>query len=259
MHNAELDPFRVIPSVVAGRKDSDLLIGVASAAGLRFDTSVSGDPAFSSHKTRVRDLLLRILAAYDALSEPASLGAANALVAALRSRGILDEAADALRRVGWDIRDAELVTVDPDLREMFFPKGSRWDAYVVLRDLFAEASTELVVVDAYCDGTVFKLLAARSSRPLTVRILCWKSASAVVGEAKAFGAQFPGWVIQVHQGKDFHDRFVTIDGTSCIHVGASINGAGKTAFMISRVEDQANRDALLAQIQHSWSAATPVM
>jgi hypothetical protein len=141
---------------------------------------------------------------------------------------------------------------------MFFPKGSRWDAYVVLRNLFAEATHELVVVDGYCDNTVFELLASRSQQPLTVRILCCQSATSLAGEAKTFIAQFAGWQVYIRKARDFHDRFVVIDGTSCVHVGASINGAGKTAFMISRVEDPANRDALLQQIESSWSAATPI-
>jgi hypothetical protein len=65
-------------------------------------------------------------------------------------------------------------------------------------------------------------------------------------------------MIQVRQAKDFHDRFVVLDGTSCVHVGASINGAGKTAFMISKVEDASNRDALIKQIEISWAAAVPL-
>ena len=63
-------------------------------------------------------------------------------------------------------------------------------------------------------------------------------------------------VIEVRRAKDFHDRFVVLDGARCVHIGASINGAGKTAFMISAVEDPANRGALLQQIESSWSAAT---
>ncbi|MDO9230594.1 MAG: hypothetical protein Q7U03_13655 [Syntrophales bacterium] len=257
---ADLDPFRVILSIVAAKRDSDLLTEVASAAGLRFDASVSGDAAYS-HKTRVRVLAPRIVSAYDILSEPAARGAASALIAALQSgRGsILDEATDALRRVGWDINGTDLVAVDPDIREMFFPKGSQWDAFVVLKGLFAEASREMVVVDAYCDSTVFKLLAARKQKPLTVRILCWQSATAVADEAKAFVSQFSGWVVHVHQAKDFHDRFVVLDGTSCVHIGASINGAGKTAFMISKVEDPLNKDSLIRQIEASLSASTQLL
>ena len=61
------------------------------------------------------------------------------------------------------------------------------------------------------------------------------------------------------QAKDFHDRFVVVDGNSCVHIGASINGAGKTAFMISKVEDQVNRDALLKQIEASWAGAVQLV
>jgi hypothetical protein len=116
------------------------------------------------------------------------------------------------------------------------------------------------VIEYGVPGTpVFQLLSGRAAAPLDVRILCWQSASAVAGEAKAFVAQFRGWTIQVRQAKDFHDRFVVLDGTSCVHIGASINGAGKTAFMISRVEDQHNRDALLNQIETSWAAAIQLL
>lgn len=256
---SELDPFRVVVSVIAGKCDSDLLTGVVSAADLRFDAVLSGNAAYS-HKTRVRVLAPRIIQAYDALSEPEARGAASAVVAALQSReNILADTAKALRRVGWDIQGGELVVVDPEIREMFFPKGSRWDAFVVLKDLFNDATAELIIVDGYCDSMLFQLLSARAGKPLRVKILCWQSAAAVASEAKAFMAQFLGWVIQVRQAKDFHDRFVVLDGASCVHIGASINGAGKTAFMISRIEDPANRDTLLAQLDTSWTAASQLL
>jgi hypothetical protein len=139
MTKTELDPLRVILGVVAANRDSDLLLDVALAAGLRFDAALS-DRASYSHKNRVRELLPRILAAHDALSEEAGLGAANALVAALSPHGeILEKAANALQRAGWNIREGELIVTEPDVREMFFPKGSQWDAFVVLKDIFNES------------------------------------------------------------------------------------------------------------------------
>jgi hypothetical protein len=259
MNKSDLDPFRVMVALIAEQRNSDLLVELATATGLRFDTALS-QQAGVSHKTRVRELIPRILAAHDSLDEPAALGAANALVAALKAYDqIFTKAAAALRRVGWDIHDSQLVVADPDLREMFFPKGSQWDAFVVLRDLFAKASTELAIVDPYCDKTAFPLLASRQGKPLAVRILCCQYAEVVATEAKAFVAQFPGWTIRVRQAKDFHDRFLVIDGTSCFHIGASINTAGKTAFMVSKLEDQASRNALLRQIDDSWSAAREIV
>src|SRR5258708_6551544 len=102
----ELDPFRVILGVVAGRGSSDFLVDVAHATGLRFDAALSGGAAYS-HTTRLRALIPRVINAYDELAEPAAqMGAANALIAAVRKRtDVLSDVTDALRRVGWDIRD----------------------------------------------------------------------------------------------------------------------------------------------------------
>jgi hypothetical protein len=258
MDKTALDPFRVIVGVIASRQDSDLLVDLVSATGLRFDPSLSNADAYSN-KTRLRALRPRIIAARDELEDSAGLGVASTLVRALGvDESLLAIATESLRRVGWDIQDGELVAVDPDVREMFFPKGSRWDAFVALRGLIAEAANSLTIVDGYCDSTVFQLLAARADRLLSVRILCWKSAAAVSGEAKTFCAQHTGWDIEVRQAQDFHDRFIVLDGDRCVHIGASINGAGKTAFMVSRVEDIGNRGALLKAIEDSWTASARV-
>jgi len=255
MDKIALDPFRVIVGVIASRQDSDLLVDLVSATGLRFDPSLSNAEAYSN-KTRLRALRPRIIAARDELEDSAGLGLASTLVRALAvDESLLAIATESLRRVGWDIQVGELIAVEPDVREMFFPKGSRWDAFVALRELVAEAVSGLTIVDGYCDSTVFQLLAARADWPLSVRILCWKSAVAVSGEARAFCAQHAGWAIEVRQARDFHDRFIVFDGKECVHIGASINGAGKTAFMVSRVEDAGNRDVLLKAIEESWTAS----
>jgi hypothetical protein len=100
------------------------------------------------------------------------------------------------------------------------------------------------------------------TRPLSgliVRILCGASGPAVAAEARSFMTQHPDVTIEVRQGKDFHDRFIIIDDQSCIHVGASIKDAGKTACMISRVEDQDNLQAVLAAIRASWGSARQLL
>ena len=253
--NSQLDPFRVIVGAVAARQSSELLLELAAMTGLRFDPLLVGPDAYS-HKTRVRALQPRIIAAYDALDESEALSAANGLTAALaKNAELLLEVSNALRPIGWDIRDGQLLTSDQALREMFFPKGSQWDAFVVLRGVFGEARKELMIVDGYCDQTLFQHLSARAAQPLSVKILCWQYASTVAAEAKAFEAQHSGWAIQVRQNKDFHDRFVVVDDSACVHIGASINGVGKTAFMISRVEDKENLAALLTAMQGSWAMA----
>lgn len=260
MNKGTLDPFRVIIGVLATRGDSDLLVGVANAAGLRVDLTIPERDA-GSHKTRIRALLPKILAAYDQLDADAQLAAANV---AFRNFGpsypnTRDRAVKALALAGWEVRGEDLVAGSPELREMFFPKGSQWDGHVVLRNLFNEARLSLTIVDSYADGTVFQMLAARPLGGMRVRILCGASAQTVAAEGKRFMKQYPGVAVEVRQTKDFHDRFVVIDDRTCVHVGASIKDAGKTAFMASRVEDQGNLQGVLAAIEAAWAAATQLL
>jgi hypothetical protein len=255
-----LDPFRIIIGVLATRGDSDLLVGVVNAAGLCVDLRMA-EQENHSHKTRIRALLPRILAAYDELGDQARLAAANV---AFRNFGpaypdTRARAVEALSLAGWQVRGDELAVGSPDLREMFFPKGSPWDAHVALRGVFNEAQDSLMIVDPYTDGTVFQMLVARALSGLTVRVLCGIFASAVAAEARTFMAQHSGVRVEVRQGRDFHDRFIVIDDRSCVHVGASIKDAGKTAFMVSRVEDKENRLAILDAIRASWASAKQLL
>lgn len=254
----QLDPFRAIIGVVATRKDADLFVGVATSAGLQFDLAVPGD--FVPAKTRISALLPRVLAAYDELDQTEQLQAARA---ALKGIGPVhwetrQRAEEQLALIGWQVEVDQLVAASADLREMFFPAGSPWDAHVVLRAVFAEAKQSLTIVDAYASGAIFPMLVGRPLGALRVEILCSRYAAAVAAEGRTFKAQHNLASLEVRQAADFHDRFVIIDGTSCVHVGASIKDAGRTAFMVSRVEDPANLAAILQTLQHSWAAATPV-
>ena len=71
--------------------------------------------------------------------------------------------------------------------------------------------------------------------------------------------QYPNVAVNVRTTTDFHDRFIVLDGNVCVHVGASIKDAGKRACMVSRIEDVANRDAMLRQLNQSWEAGTHVL
>lgn len=252
-----LDPFRAIISVING---SDMLRRAASAAGLRVDLTLNERDDYS-HETRIRALTPRIFVAYDALNDDDRLVAAQAVFSAIaaRDQGVADRVVEALARIGWEVRGANIVAARPDLREMFFPAGSPWDAFVVLRDLFAEAQHELLIVDPYCDGKVFQILAGRNlNAALRVRILCFQNAANVSAEATMFVQQHPTVTIEVRRNHDFHDRFVVLDGATCIHVGSSLNHAGTRAFMVSKVEDEQNRASLLTQLQTSWNNGAPV-
>ena len=250
------DPFRAVIGVI---DDSDVLLTAVHAGGLTFDPGLSDADAYS-HKTRIRTLVPRILAAYDALDRDAQLTTALAAVEALRHSGVdMASVAQRLRTAGWELCETGFVVLSPETREVFFPKGSPWDAFIVLRNLFTEARESIIVVDAYCDTTIFQLLQGRAFNGLSLRVLCGRHAEAVAAEARVFMGQYPDVTIHVRTTTDFHDRFIVLDGTVCVHVGASIKDAGKRACMVSRIEDPGNRDAMLRQLNESWDAGTHVL
>ena len=142
---------------------------------------------------------------------------------------------------------------------MFFPKGSQWDAFVVIRDVFHRAQQSITIVDPYANGTIFQLLARDGGVPLRVRVLCSKYAAAVAAEATTFSAQHPGTTVEVRSTrKEFHDRFIMVDEDEYVHLGASIKDAGNTAFMISAIEDETNKVALVSAFNNAWEAAQVV-
>lgn len=250
---AALDPFRALIGVLERRGDSDKIRVTANVAGLIFDSSLSEKDAYS-HMTRIRALVPRILKAYDALDEQDQLSVARTVLISTND-GEIDAT---LEKLGWSVQNGELVVKTPDVREVFFPKGSPWDAYVVLKALFAEVTYKLTIVDAYADSTIFQMLSGRSLTGLIVHILCSKYAFALSAEAKRFNAQYDGVTIEIRESRDFHDRFVVIDDKTCVHMGASIKDAGKAAFMISRIKDDATRSALLSALDAAWTKATIV-
>ena len=194
------DPFRVVVGLI---KDSDTLLDAAYSAGLLFEGVLSKADAYS-HKTRVRALVPRILATYDALDPDNQLTAALAAVEALRCSGFdMDAVEKGLNNAGWELRDTGFVVRSPETREVFFPRGSPWDAFVVLRDLFAEAKESIVIVDPYCDTSVFHMLDGRPRGTLDIRILCSRHAETVATGAKAFVGQHKGISVQVRQRETF--------------------------------------------------------
>ena len=121
-----LDPFRVLLGVLASQNESDLIVAASNLAGLQVDMSLSERDS-GTNVQRIRALQPRILNVYDALEDQAKLVAAQAAITNLgpRAQQLLERIHTALANIGWAIQDGHLSVMDPDLREMFFPKGSQ--------------------------------------------------------------------------------------------------------------------------------------
>ena len=140
-----------------------------------------------------------------------------------------------------------------ELHYYSFPKGKEHDAYVEIRNLIRSANIEVVIVDSYVDDSLFNLLGSIEKRKLTIRILISKIPSDFNLEANKFVKQYPQHSLHIRKVRDFHDRFIVIDGKKFYHLGASIKDAGKQAFMLNKLEDQSNIEPLINQIENSWN------
>ena len=139
--------------------------------------------------------------------------------------------------------------------ELFIRGGRPHDAYIELRRIFHETQESIIVIDPYLDGSVLSLLGAIETGSLQVELLSWKLPSDFSSQLELFRKQYPAIEIELRTSREFHDRFLILDGKNCYHVGASIKDAGGRAFMISRVEDSANVNAIITAQDKAWNEA----
>ena len=253
MARSELDPWRVIRSFL-------LLLGwdgpsTIDRAGLAVDWTLT-DKQDVSNNTRWAAYRPRIDAAYDALaSDNDRLRVAFIVARELAQRSMADDLNNALRAISWEVRGDTLVPAGASVRELFFPEQSQHDAYVEIRGILRKANNSVTIVDPYVDQSILTLLSACTEQPITIRVLTARPPADFSLEAKKWVSQHPGGTLSVRTTKEFHDRFIVLDGRECWHIGCSIKDAGNKAFMLSQVEDEENRTALVSRIEAAWGGA----
>jgi hypothetical protein len=145
----------------------------------------------------------------------------------------------------------------PTAGKSFYSPTSDHDAYVRLRDIVRSARRSISIVDSYTDSSLFTLLAI-ADQGLAVRILTLKPPKDFALEAEKFGRQYRPASICIRTAREFHDRFIIVDGSGCYHLGASIKDAGQRAFMIQEVLHADDARDLLAQFERTWRGASPL-
>jgi hypothetical protein len=255
---AALHPWPIVRGFLL-RLDSYDVPGIIDRAGLTVDWQLSERENYS-HKMRLSAFRGRIDKTFQELpTEEDRLRVAYIVAREISAQVPLEELNQALREIGWEVRENRLAPVAGNVRELFFGDKSEHDAYVEIRALLQKARKELTIVDPYVDATILTLLSTCTKPGMVIRLLTSKVPSDFALEAKKWIAQHKDSVLEVRTTKEFHDRFVVLDGSVCWHVGASIKDAGRKAFMLSQIEDEANRVSLIAQVGKSWSSATPAI
>lgn len=252
----ELNPWQVILGHLF-ELDSYIIPGIIEKTGIVVDWSLTEKEDYS-HKYRKAAYRPRINSAYSALPEQDQLRVAYIVAVELADRGHADALNTNLEIIGWQVKGGRLTPIRADIRELFFPEGTQYDAYVAIRQLVQKAKSSIVVVDPYLDSTLFNVLGTISTTSLQARLLTYKIPPDFAQEASKFLDQHANFVIEIRRSKGFHDRFIILDNVECWHVGCSIKDAGTRAFMLSKIEDRENGDALVMQVKNSWGRAEKI-
>ena len=132
------------------------------------------------------------------------------------------------------------------------PEGDRFHARQTLYHLLKRAAANIDIVDGYLDNEVFDFLDAMDDT-VVFRLVTGPPKSLFTSQLLAFRSIRP---VDVRSVTNVHDRFVVIDGQQAWHLGMSINGLGKKAGMISRIDDPSLKAQMLSDLEAWWRSGT---
>ena len=130
-------------------------------------------------------------------------------------------------------------------QKVFFD-GQVYDAFEQMKKFVRMARKELIIIDPYFADSVLPLIAQKRK---DVEVLVVKNSRSKLlhdVDVAQFNTQYAN-SLTVKVSDRFHDRFLIIDKTTLIHVGASLNHLGKKCFAFSSL-DKSNIPDILAKI-----------
>ena len=161
--------------------------------------------------------------------------------------------ADQLRNDANQARNEERFKLILDaMRDKTFPPqkvffdGQIYDAFEQMKKFVRMAKTELIVIDPYFDDSVLPLIAQKRTGVSVLVVKNLRKNLLHTMDVAKFNAQH-GNTLTVKESTMFHDRFLIIDKSILIHVGASLNFLGKRCFAFATL-DKSNIPDILAKI-----------
>ena len=127
-----------------------------------------------------------------------------------------------------------------------FYDGQVYDAFEQMKKFVRMAKTELIVIDPYFADSVLPLVAQKRNSVSVLVVKNSRNKLLHAADVAAFNAQF-GNSLAVKTSDRFHDRFLILDRSVLIHVGASLNYHGKRCFAFSSL-DKSNIPDILAKL-----------
>ena len=130
-------------------------------------------------------------------------------------------------------------------QEIFFD-GQIYDAFDQMKKFVRMAKKELIIIDPYFADCVLPLVAQKRKGVSVLVVKNSRNRLLHDVDVAQFNAQYAN-SLSVNVSDRFHDRFLVIDRTTLIHVGASLNHLGEKCFAFSSL-DKSNIPDILAKI-----------
>ena len=127
-----------------------------------------------------------------------------------------------------------------------FYDGQIYDAFEQMKKFVRMAKKELIVIDPYFADCVLPLIAQKRQGVAVIAVKNSRNKLLHAVDVAKFNAQYAN-SLTVKTSDKFHDRFLIIDKTTLIHIGASLNHLGKKCFAFSSL-DKSNIPDILAKI-----------
>ena len=127
-----------------------------------------------------------------------------------------------------------------------FYDGQIFDAFEQMKKFVCMAKQELIIIDPYFADSVLPLIAQKRQGVTVVVVKNSRNRLLHAVDVSRFNSQY-GNSLTVKTSDKFHDRFLIIDKTTLIHVGASLNHLGKKCFAFSSM-DKSNIPDIVAKI-----------
>ena len=130
-------------------------------------------------------------------------------------------------------------------QKVFFD-GQIYDAFDQMKKFVRMAKKELIIIDPYFADCVLPLVAQKRKGVSVLVVKNSRNRLLHDVDVAQFNAQYAN-SLSVNVSDRFHDRFLVIDRTALIHVGASLNHLGEKCFAFSSL-DKSNIPDILAKI-----------
>jgi hypothetical protein len=167
----------------------------------------------------------------------------------------LDYRAETLRLVIDEYSPGFLRGEARNKTQYFFPAGDAYRGRKIIYQILKGARTNVAIVDEFLDADVFDYVELLDPA-ISVQMITGSRIRLFPKLLHALQGIRPN--TEAREVSDCHDRFLILDSKEVWHMGASLNGVGKKAFMINKVTDPAELQSFLTNFSAWWGKGTPI-